>query len=271
MNEVIEFITPGQCALTLLNEIETEISDVSEMSNSERAFLTELILKYKPKKILELGVSMGGSSCAILNSIKDISDAKLYSIDINTEYYRNSQYKTGCLVDKFPMFKKNWELFTGNMAYKYMDIIGDKIDFCLIDTVHRVPGETLDDLIVLPYLKDDAVIVFHDISLHTNPYNHVCYVNSLLMSAIYGEKLIQNNFYENPRWEDTQFPNIGAIRICTETKQRLFEIFNLLSIRWSSKPKHTDLIELGEFIEKHYGVYWKEYYDKIIYFQTNIR
>lgn len=51
------------------------------MSEHERRFLNGIIRELKPEKILEVGVSAGRSSVIILNAIKDIEDAKLYSID----------------------------------------------------------------------------------------------------------------------------------------------------------------------------------------------
>ena len=46
-------------------------STINEMSYLERCFLNGIIRQTKPKKILELGVSAGGSSAIILNAIKD--------------------------------------------------------------------------------------------------------------------------------------------------------------------------------------------------------
>ena len=52
------------------------------MSFKEYYFVNGLIRLYKPKKILEIGVCSGGMSAVILNAIKDIKKAKLYSCDL---------------------------------------------------------------------------------------------------------------------------------------------------------------------------------------------
>ncbi|MDR2666550.1 MAG: class I SAM-dependent methyltransferase, partial [Holosporales bacterium] len=132
------------------------------MKQPEVKFLSGLIRRYKPKKILEVGVADGGSSVVILNSIKDDKESKLYSIDISGEEW------VGRVVQaSFPELAKTgkWRLFKGNIAAKFLDEIGDGIDFVFLDTLHVNPGEFLDFLMMLPYLKEGAVIVIHDVML----------------------------------------------------------------------------------------------------------
>ena len=52
------------------------------MSIDELYFINGLIRKYKPKKIIEIGVCTGATSATILNAIKDIEESKLYSVDL---------------------------------------------------------------------------------------------------------------------------------------------------------------------------------------------
>jgi len=44
-----------------------------------------------------------------------------------------------------------------------MKSIGNNIDMVFIDSAHFEPGEILDFLIVLPFLKEEAIVMFHDI------------------------------------------------------------------------------------------------------------
>ena len=169
---------PQNFQTEILNGIEgvlgstTSDGVVSEMTYKERCFLNGIIRQVKPKKILELGVSAGASSAVMLNAIKDDSEAKLYSIDYNTQWYRNHAKPTGHLInEKFSHLKKKWKLYTGATAARFMDEIGGDVDLCLIDTVHANPGEFLDWLIVLPYLKPNAVLVLHDTCFHAVPVN----------------------------------------------------------------------------------------------------
>lgn len=240
------------------------------MSEVERQFLNGLILKYKPKKLLEVGVSAGSSSVIMLNAIKD-SKAKLHSIDYSVDYYQDNTKKSGYIVDSYPELAKQWQLFAGGLALEYMDEIGDGVDFCFIDAAHMNPGEILDTLMVLPYLKDDAVIVYHDVNLPT--YIHkVTYdinrtlTNNLLMSAVHGKKIVLKNF----KWGQdsrTHFPNMGAIQLNAQSKAHVFEIFNLLTLKWSYMPSRNEEEAILTFFKKHYDEYFVQYSQRIFDYQ----
>ena len=51
----------------------------------------------------------------------------------------------------FLNFLNKWTLFTGNIAAKFMEQIGNNIDMVFIDSAHFEPGEILDFIIVLPF------------------------------------------------------------------------------------------------------------------------
>ena len=151
----------------ILDSKPSDSSTLSEMSYKERCFLNGIIRQNKPKKILEVGVSAGGSSAVILNSIKDCDEARLYSVDYSERWYRDNSKRTGFVIDsQFSHLKDKWQLYTGGTAAKFIEQIGGDIDLCLIDTVHANPGEFLDFLIVLPYLKKNAIVVLHDTCLY---------------------------------------------------------------------------------------------------------
>ena len=62
------------------------VKPYSEMEENEKFFLSGLIHLFKPAKILELGVSSDGGSAIILNAIRDIDGAKLFSFDACKEW-----------------------------------------------------------------------------------------------------------------------------------------------------------------------------------------
>ena len=67
------------------NEIKESVENksCSSMWSNQREFLNGLVRKFKPKKIVEVGTSFGGSAIIILNAIDDLKDSKLYSIDLD--------------------------------------------------------------------------------------------------------------------------------------------------------------------------------------------
>jgi hypothetical protein len=154
-------------------------------------------------------------------------------------------------VDKYPSLKTRWELFTGGLALKFMDKIGPGIDFCLFDTAHYNPGEIFDVLMVLPFLSDDAIIVFHDVKLHTmSTGKKEAITNNLLMSSIKGRKYLPGNFTKTGI---NCFPNIAGIRVQEDTKSDVFEIFNLLTIKWTYLPAADQRREMLSWFETHYN------------------
>ena len=114
-----------QIDVNILFPIQEKIKQIVELSFDAQTFLNGLIRKYKPKKILELGVSAGGSSSLILNAIKDIPNSKLYSIDRYNEWYKNKSKKVGWLVkERFPELMNKWILYTGRNPSEYIEKIG---------------------------------------------------------------------------------------------------------------------------------------------------
>jgi len=270
----IEFVCPTKTENNVLEELDNAYTKISEMSFDERAFLNALILRNNPKKILEIGVSAGGSSIVILNAIKKNSDVNLYSIDLHDNWYKDSKKKTGYFVDSYQHLKSKWKLFTGSLALKFIEQIGSGIDFCLIDTAHVNPGEILDVLMVLPFLEKNAMIVFHDIALHNHYYlekkkflGERAITNNLLMSSLTGKKYLQGNY---TIIGEKYFPNIGGIKINENTKENIFEIFNLLMIKWTYLPTEEQEKNIISFFSRYYDKYYIEYLENVFKYQKKI-
>ena len=209
-----------------------------------------------------------GSSGIILNAIKKLSGAHLYSVDLNKECYSMKGRLTGFLMDKFPELKKKWTLLTGGTIYDYIDQIGGDVDLVLIDTVHSNPGEILDALGIFPYLKKDALIIFHDTNLQISPLRGIEFTNNTLMSAIYGEKIIPSP--DSFEGINGYFNNIGAIRLNTESLKNIYNVFNLLALHWTYFPALDQLDKIKHFTKKHYGKFYVRYFENIISIQKNL-
>lgn len=101
-----------------------ETIDSGMMSPAQRKFLYTLIRRYKPRKVVEIGVAAGGSSAVILNAIKDIEESHLYSFDYSVQHYTKPDKKTGYLIEeKFSNLKYKWTLFAGGMCCNFLDKI----------------------------------------------------------------------------------------------------------------------------------------------------
>ena len=240
-------VNPEEYDNHILNEInntldiETYGNKISEMTYLERKFLNGIIRQYKPNKILEVGVAAGGGSSIILNAIKDMDNTKLYSIDYSKKFYRNNNKDTGFIVnDKFPHLMNKWKLYTGGVAAKFIEEIGNDIDLCILDAMHSNPGEFLDFLMVLPYLKKNAAVVIHDIFTSST-----CLT---LFNTIRGKKILFDNkeeFFNNY--------GIGAVILDDNIMGHIFDIFFLLKLGWNYMPSDLDIKIIIELFKKHYS------------------
>ena len=198
---------------------------------NEPYFINGIIRKYKPKNCLEIGVSRGGGSIIILNAIKDIEGSSLISLDLNDKLYNNQSEYTGSNVKKyFPQLANNnkWKLYTGKQPHIFLDEINKKFDFLFLDTSHLAPGELINIIEVLPFLKENAIIILHDIMFHL-PSHHYYRIKEIkyhpsmiyLMTALEGKKYIMNH-------KRFQFENIGAIILSKHQKKYYLNYFLLL-------------------------------------------
>ena len=80
-----------------LNKIKNKL-DGALLSTIDMRFINGMIRKYKPKKILEVGVASGGSTAIILNAIENIENSHLYSIDKLINAYNRKEKETGWIV-----------------------------------------------------------------------------------------------------------------------------------------------------------------------------
>ena len=250
--------------VNILYKIQKKLDNIIQLSIDEQKFLNGLIRKYKPTKIVEIGVSAGGSSAIILNAIKDIPKAKLYSIDRNKQWYLNPSKKVGWLVKKkFSELINKWTLYTGVNTAEYIESIGNKIDFVFIDTVHFTPGEMLNWLEVLPFLKEEAIVVFHDtFAMFTGNYKHknnTNFSNNQLLCYIRG-KIILPTYEGNGIFSK----NIGALKL--DKNQNLYyrQYFMALGNQWYYFPEENDLKVLREYFLKYYGEKMVKIYDDAV-------
>ena len=242
-------------AKALVEALGQRIEGFAEMTASERVFLTRLILQAKPRKILELGVSAGGSSALILNAIQDMPDTEFHSVEYSATWWVGANLPSGFLIEKrFPEWRSRWQLHMPRTAAEHIRDIGGGIDFCLIDTVHLLPGEMLDFLMIFPYLASNAIVVIHDTALQT--VAPLCYSNILLFQTLRGTRMMPDET------EQIGFPysNIGAVRLAEE--QEIADIFRLLTLPWQHyMPTDHDLSVIRALFAEHYDAKMLALYD----------
>ena len=100
----------------------------------------------------------------------------------------------------------------------------------------------------LPYLKEEATVVFHDTHLQYYALKRrglldFQFTNNLLMSAVTGKKLLP--FLVND--SGYKFSNIGAIELNSQTMSSCWDIFNLLTIEWVAYYTRHGVMKAQEY------------------------
>lgn len=200
-----------------------------ELTREQAAVICGLIKEYRPRKILELGVAAGGSTCLILKCLEllGLSETVMYSLDINERFYRGKEKEAGWLLkenkEEFSNYRKH-TFMLGKLAVERIEEIGDGIDFLFLDTVHSIPGEILDFLLIYPYLTPNAIVVLHDTNLHHESSNEKAICNRVLVNTVKADK-----FYTSKR----EFLNVGAFRITEDTHKYIEDVFASLLLPWT--------------------------------------
>ncbi len=245
-----------------LDPIYDIIAPYSEMSKNERYFLNGMIRYFKPKKILEVGVSSGGGTALILNAISDIDGAELYSVDYSEKAYRHPEKSSGFLVEEqFPHLMDKWHIYRGGDVSRFIETVGGDIDMLVLDTVHIHPWETLNFLCVLPLMKlSGSWTILHDISL-----------SGLACRYLFGHVVSEEKFSPAPDNPELP-PNIGAFRISEDTMKYINNLFESLMIPFfSSEVPQKDFDSISAIIKKYYSPEQYKFFLEAFKFQASLK
>ena len=144
-----------------------------------------------------------------------------------------------------------WSLYSGGITSDFIEEIGGEIDLAFIDSAHYTPGEMLDWLQILPFLKEEAIVVLHDTFL-MYAFGKVDkikkhYSNIHLLTYIRGELILPN--YGNSFFSR----NIGAIKLKKNQQQYYEQYFLALGIQWEYMLGEENIISLRKLFNKYYG------------------
>ena len=197
------------------------------MTEFDMAFLCGALKTFRPKKVLEIGVAGGATTAIILQTLEDLGEPyEMHSVDVAEKFYSDNSKPSGFLAmfakeKVFGEMRGTHEFHLGKFLAQVIDEIGGDIDFVVLDTVHKLPGEILDLPAMLPYLKAGSVVVLHDVALHQqNPNMPEYFSNAALFSAVTAEKFL--NFDERAPF---RYPNIGAFRVSQQTVDHIDNVF----------------------------------------------
>lgn len=176
----------------------------------------------------------------------------MHSIDFSERFYRDTEKQSGYLGVEakkvLTQLKVNHQFHLGGIACSYMDQIGSDVDCLILDTMHMMPGEIWDFITLLPYLKNGAVVMLHDIILNNMFEGKFTYATGTLFASVVGEKYWNFDVDRNK-----QYPNIGAFVINDQTRHYIANLFLSLMITWGYVPDEAQLNVYRAAVKKFYS------------------
>ena len=122
----------------------------------------------------------------------------------------------------------------------------------------------LDFLEILPFLKEEAFIILHDIFLMymknkiikriINFSNNqiLCYIRGDLILPSYSDKI---NIFSN---------NIGAVKLHKNQKRYFLQYFLALGTQWQYLPSNRELYVIKKYFKKYYEEKYVKIYDDAV-------
>ena len=131
-----------------------------DQSQLSLTYIMGLVKHFKPRSMLEIGVSAGLTSGALLAASQGYDrQAQVYGIDIANTVYYAPEKAVGALVDEvYPEFAPRFHRFTGNDSTDVPELITEPIDFVFVDALHSHPSPTLDVLNALTRIADGGIL-----------------------------------------------------------------------------------------------------------------
>lgn len=118
-----------------------------------------------------------------------------------------------------------------------------------IDTVHLELCEILDFLMALPFLKEEAIVIFHDIGNQITAcgrkHTRKNFAPYKIFNVIRGTK-----FY--PSGNNILTKDIGAIKLDKNQYKYYHNYFRTLGGQWDYFPEEAHIKTLRKFIKRHY-------------------
>lgn len=228
----------------------------AEMNEFQHAFVAGLFKKYKPRKILEIGIAAGGTTCFLHECKKKYGyKLEIFSVDKFENYYRVPSKKTGHLLKEMVMcdgyedILEYQHLLIGKSIPFYIEEIGNNVDFLIIDTTHALPGELLDFFVCLPYLKEGAIVVLHDTVCNILE-NSNSFATKILFDVVKAKKIVNFNVDEE---KYTGLPNIMAFEITEDTKVNAKDVLSALTLNWQYGLEDDEKLKYAQLISNNYG------------------
>lgn len=234
--------------------MEAQLADLRSqilMYEFDTAFLCGLLERFKPRKIVEVGIANGGSTAVMMQCVVSQGiDCDIHSVDIKTGGFLGSKREIGYLGNDASELLGfgGYHRWTGTTLPQVIEQIGDGIDCLVLDTTHCLPGEMLDFLAAVPFMSPDALVVLHDVRQnHKDPPKPNQCATAALFGSVVADKYLNSDATRTP-----DYPNTGAFRLNAETRHNLANVVNALTLSWDYMPDEASMQAYGHIVRTHY-------------------
>lgn len=126
-------------------------------------FLYSLVISKKKINCIECGVSMGGSSVAILKGLQKNNEGVLFSNDLPYLWIENPLKKIGILIDE--KLKEKWFLTIGDDKDNLTSMLNQikTIDLAYYDSNKLYENRVYFFKSIYPFMNDKCTVIFDDI------------------------------------------------------------------------------------------------------------
>lgn len=203
------------------------------IDREEALFLSALILEQSPSTVAEIGTAAGVSSAVIAGAVQLLAQANgrapaFRSFDLMERCYFDKTKPTGFFVAECTPELVEWVAFSRGVTVaelgRYFQPGG--LDFLFIDANHKHPWPSLDLLVALPYLADDATVCLHDVNLPLVNPNFPSWGVKHLFDAV----TVDKRYSAGVRG---RIPNMGAFRLHDKKRMVRHQVTELVrTIPW---------------------------------------
>jgi len=192
----------------------------------------------------------------------------IYSIDLNETLWNDKSKKTGYVTKKlnnsYDYVRHTFKI--GGVIADFIEEIGNNIDFLIIDTAHTLPGEILDFVTCLPYMKENATVVLHDVGLNhmgvINPENaeNAEYLATSFATKVLFDTVTADKYYMLDHNNPYDISNIAAFTLTDETEENILDVISALTLTWDYLPNK---LQWESYLAIYKRKYTSEYVDRL--------
>lgn len=233
------------------------------ISTEQAIYIADGISDVNPERFIEVGTCTGTSTALIANAMHSNEGREIVTLDLLSEWQNEEKdslnskaMRSTKIGHMIPMMYEGNKIrisqHTGvNSSILPLKYFENKFDMGFIDASHTHPWTTLDTIAVMPCVKEEGRVYYHDLNLHklgTQLHSHQSIGPKHLFDQ-FPDKLIEVS-------HDNGDQNIGYVRVPEAGYIGLKDsIIESLYIPWTIENRigHSVIIDYAKIAQNYWG------------------